>query len=539
MEKTQSLSPKNLWIAAALIGSVFAVFGRSLHYDFVYDDQWTIVQNTSLKSLLSLGRFFLDKTTTADPSSELPNLIYRPLPTLTFAADYHAWGFNTAPWRFENLLVHGLCGTLVFFFLLTQVKLSRTAAALGSLLFLFHPVQVETAVWINQRSNMLCFLGMAGGLWLLAKPFSIPRFLGALLALAAALLSKETAAVFPALVILQDLQNVKRGEEKKRLKERIGIYAVLSLVILAYIALRCHVTGQLSQRELRTHSHWGDLLMGADSWLEYWKLLLVPLHLTVSHGQTIDNPWNSPGPWVGALFLGACAILGTFLWRRRSKPEGRTAAGSLAWIFITLLPVLGIFPIDAVVCERFLYVPLFGAAVLWGWSWDALSRKKSLEMTGKSILVLITAAWITLSFQRTPAWENELTLWQSAVQEEPRNAFAHACCAEAYAQRGLLPDAIQEYEATLAHEPSVEIAYAALTNLSDLSNRIHEPDASLQWSQKALEIHPDSFPALYNRIESLGLLGKKQKALELLKQTRALYPDAVNWPALQENLRHL
>ena len=532
MEKTPSRPLKDWWIAAALLIAVFAVFGRSLPYHFVYDDQWTILKNYALESVRPLSRFLLEKNTTAVPSSGLQNLIYRPLATLSFALDRKLWGFDPRPWRFENLLLHGLNGILVFLFLLTQMRFSRPAAAFGSLLFLLHPVQVETVAWINQRSNLFCFLGMITALRYLAGSASTGRTAGGFAAFAGALLSKETAAVLPGLLALEDARSAQTGREKERLLKKTGVYAAAVFAVAAYVALRRSVIGQWSQRAPRSGSRLGDLLYGAASWLDYWRLILFPVHLTVSHTQTGDDPWRSPASWAGAVFLAASLAAAVWLWRRRAKIE----AAGLIWVFIALLPVLGIFPIDALLCERFLYVPLFGVAVLWACLWEALDSRKERRKAALAFFCAATAVWALLSFQRTAAWQDDITLWRAAVQTEPANAFAHACLGDAYIVANKPMPAVEEYSAVLQNRPTIPVAFAALNNLAHIYNALRRPDLSLPLSAKALEIHPDALPALYNRAESFALLGKRREALALLERLQALYPAVADWGAVRKEI---
>ena len=250
-----------------------------------------------------------------------------------------------------------------------------------------------------------------------------------------------------------------------------------------------------------------------------------------------ENPWRSPAAWTGAVFLLAYLALALLLWRRRAKPYCGPAAFALGWILLTLLPVLGILPIDAVVCERFLYVPLVGMAALWALAWDGLPRNG--RAFGRAALAALALVFAGLSLARIPAWSDDLALWRAAALAEPANAFAHACRAEAAAQRGFLREAVGEYDAALAGGPSTDIAFAALVNLADLHNRLGEAGLSLTRSRQALELRPGSFPPLRHRIESYMLLKKRREALEWTARAESLYPAGADWTELKRRIRAL
>ncbi len=528
-----------LLAGAVLLAAVFLVFGRGLPYDFVYDDRWTVVQNPALRHLRPLGRFFSQADTAAHPESGMARDIYRPLPTLTFAADLRLWSLRPWAFRLENLLLHGLNAFLVLL-LLRRMGLSPPAAALGAGVFLAHPAQAESVVWVTQRSNLLCLAGML--LALLGLGEGAPRRgktarAAGVLAFAAALLSKETAVVFPGLLLLWDARQDGGGLLKKDFwKKKAPLYGLLAALVLAYLALRYGALGRWAQRDFRAGGWLGNLLVGALSWWEYVKIVLRPVDLTVSHRQYVDVPWQSPWPWVGLALFAAQAWLAARLWRRRAT----LPAYALAWPLLTLLPVLGVVPAVTFVAERFLYAPLAGVGLLAGWTWDRVPTWSGRRRNGTALWRGTLCLWLLLlatgAFRRTGVWKNEVTLWESAVAQDPQNAFARVCLAQAYAGKKEYGRAEEEYRAALDRSPSLDTAFAALNNLAELRNRQGRPEQSLAWSEKALSLRPGAPAALYNRVVSLALLGKTRDALAALEEARDRHPDRPEWAALRERV---
>jgi hypothetical protein len=490
----------------AFVIPTLIVFGRSLRYPFVYDDQWLIVQNPAIRTLNPISRFFLDNQTSANPASGMNQIMYRPLPTLSFALDFKTWGLRPMAYRLENILLHGINGALLYALLTTSAGLSPAASVMGTAVFLFHPGQVESVVWITERSNLLCLMGVLLSLLCLSGRLTARRVLGGFAFFLFALLSKETAAVFPALLLIWN-GNAAREENRDGNRWPFFIDGTAIAMTLGYIALRHHVTGLFAQRSFRGGGFFSNWLTGAVSWLEYLKLIVWPFHLTVSHHQFINSPRENPWPWIGALFeIGTLIIVALLLARTKKHPSLRGIAGcALAWIFLTLMPVLGFVPTDTFVGEHFLYLPLIGVGCLVAVAWQALGQADVARL-GRMFIGVAIAGLIALTIRRTGDWKSETALWQSAIRLEPENAFAHACLAEADASNREFDKAELEYMAALTKNPSVDLAFAALNNLANIENRKNNPECALRWSDKASKIHPDSPVVLFNRRVSLTLL---------------------------------
>jgi protein O-mannosyl-transferase len=530
-----------------------ALYGRSLFAPFHYDDHWFIVRNASVREIVPVSRFFLDPASVAHPQSGLAGRVYRPLAAFSFAVDYRLWKLRPAVYRFENFLLHALAAALAFVFFTRSCGFSPAGAAVGVATFLVHPAQVESVVWISQRSNIFCLIGLLAGLVCLAGRPGWKRTLAGLAFLLFALFAKENAAVLIALLVLHNA--CFRSEEppppvpvpgepeeteeetaerlKKRRRKRMALYASVLALTGFYVLLRSAVLERFAQRDFR--GGWlENALVGAASWWEYLKLLIVPLHTTVSHDQYVSSPWQSPWPWVGVFCL--AGYLGIAAWRWR---KDRAIPFFLFWILIALSPVLGLVPIDTFVAERFLYVPLIGLGGLTGIIWErsgGFAPAPLSRLFSRGAVLTWTMALALLSFRQAGVWRDEMALWRSAVEREPHNAFARSNLAEVHAQRGEIQAAIHEYSAALSQGPSLELAFAAMNNLAELYNRQGEARRSLEWSERALQIRPDSPPTLYNRIVSFAMLGEKEKAFETLARAEDLAPASSLWPPLRERL---
>ncbi|MGQ0645741.1 MAG: tetratricopeptide repeat protein [Elusimicrobiota bacterium] len=510
-----------------LLSGVLIVYGRSLPYDFVYDDQWTIVQNPSIRPGVPLRRFFSDAGTVALPAVEMGKDVYRPLPTLSFLWDFRAWGLRPFWYRLENLLLHALNGGLLFLLLTRRLRLTPAAGAAGSALFLFHPAQVESVVWVTQRSNLLCLAGLLGAFLLAtgSRKISPARLWAGAACFAAALLSKETAAVFPVLLFLADAREA--AAEKRR--PRWALHAGALALTLAYLVLRRWAVGRWGQAVWPLEGTADRFFLAGRVWWEHLSLALLPLQLTVSHRLEDGRLLANPRAWAGLAALVACAWAARTAWRTGL----RRAAFGISWGILALAPNLGLVPTVTFAAERFLYVPLAGAAVLAAALWDRAGKGRT---AARAALIGAAVVWAGAAAARTGDWKNDVTLWRSAVRADPENLFARACLAEAHQSSGSPDDARREYRTILQGSSPEHLAFAAMNNLARLENQAGRPEEGLRWAEKALSLRPRSPQTLYNAAVSLGLLGRRNEALRAVDRGEEAEPGHARWAELRRKL---
>jgi tetratricopeptide (TPR) repeat protein len=477
-----------------------AVFGPSLSHGFVYDDRWTIEHNPALGAA-PWTAFFTDARTAARPETGMGKTIYRPLPTLSFHIQKKLGQDAPRDFRLISLALHALNAALLLA-VLRRAGIPFAAAAAGAALFLLHPAQVESVAWATQRSNLMMAGAFLGALLCLGPGAgSSPAGLwGGLALYGAALLSKETALVFP---LILWAAGFLPGEPRRGGK----IFAGLAALTAAYMLLRWSATGSWSQRPAG-ESPWADLLEGMGAFWEYLKIIIWPNRLTASHGRFIASPLASIQAWAGLALFSGWAAGALVLLRRKSEPARRAGFFGL-WIPLGLALVIGFFPTDTFVAERFLYLPLAGVAGLAALGFERLIAQGTRAWRVAAFIVLSALALRTI--RHLPAWKNEGALWENAVRVEPANGFAWACLGDARLEAGRRQDAEAAYRAALTRWITAPVAFATLNNLSTLLNIDGKPDEALVFSEKALRIAPDSPEAQGNRARALALIGRKKR----------------------------
>jgi len=196
------------FVLAVLILACVWVFGEGLHGPLVLDDALNLEDITRYLD----G----DKTAWAVITDNRSGPLGRPISMSTFVADAFLWGDSSWHAKRTNLILHLLIGCLIFLFIravLEAVRCPRREIEIGSLLitalWLFHPINVSSVLYLIQRMAQLSTLFMLFGLivFLYARRRMdrqqasgyLLLWLGVPLLTVAAVLSKENGVLLPLL----------------------------------------------------------------------------------------------------------------------------------------------------------------------------------------------------------------------------------------------------------------------------------------------------------------------------------------------------
>jgi hypothetical protein len=341
---------------------------------------------------------------------ELGGGMYRPLPLASYALD---WRVATTAWfHAVNVLWHA--GASVAVAMLSRRWAGDRGALAAGLIFAVHPVHVEAVANLVGRAELMAALFTALAVYAAVALDSVAWCAAAL---AAGLLSKENAAVAPALIAWAWAAGLDRPSRR-----RMAVYAASWVVVgAAYVAARWLVLHDQGAIE-----NGAPIFIGASPWQIRWtavaafgdfaRLLVFPLHLRVDYSPAERT--LVPTPLDGRFALGLlCLVLwGGLLalaWRRGRKVE----AYGLGWIGVALLPVANLlYPAGVLVAERTLYLPSMGLALAAG---AALGRLEVRRLAVALGLVVVVGGVRTA--YRVPVWRDDLTVVQSELEDSPRS----------------------------------------------------------------------------------------------------------------------
>jgi hypothetical protein len=200
------MTRKALILFVCLAGFVTVVYSNHFENEFHFDDFHTIVQKPFIRDIHNVPRFFAG----AEFTSVLPaNRVWRPLVFTSLAIDYRL-GNAMKPFYFHLSTFLWFLALLALMFALFRRIFDQAhphagniwAAWFGTTLFAVHPAVAETVNYIIQRADLYSTLGVVASLvtWIYLPRARKYGFY--LLPLAAAVLSKPPAMVFPVILFL-------------------------------------------------------------------------------------------------------------------------------------------------------------------------------------------------------------------------------------------------------------------------------------------------------------------------------------------------
>jgi len=455
----------NLFNVAALFFLSFLAYLNAFENRFVWDDELFVVNNAEIRDLGTYPKFFMEGSQN----------LYRPLRTVLYAATYRFSGLKPAGYHLVGKALNSLT-VCSLYALLALLFNNRRGAFWGALLFALHPVHTEKVAYITSSFDILgdFFWLSAFACYVAYRRGGAGSYLAGSLALfLLGLLSSETAAVTPMVIVLYDLTigksapgggpawpgggesapggvfAVPGGSRPLRLRPFPFLWGPFFAVLAGYLLLRFSVLGAVSRTggSLVPPDLAGYFVTTAGVVAQYFRLMLVPWPLVPYHevGQAVR-----PYPFslvVSAVGISAAVLAAALYYRRR--PE---YAFSFLWFFAVLSPNLNFIPTGTLMAERYIYVPSavisFFASITFA---KASDKGKKLLAT---LFFLVACVYFAGTFARNRAWRDEAALWTSAIEADPVGSdVAASNLAILLSGRGMDAEAIKLLEAARRAAP--------------------------------------------------------------------------------------
>jgi len=486
------------WVALVLACAAVVAYIPALGGPFLFDDM----------SLPMLG------SNAADSWFSFVQRGVRAVTNLSFVADRTLWGLNTGPYHVENLLLHLVNAWLAFLILrrlLTRAGRAATAAswgaALGSALFLLHPLQTEAVSYIASRSEVLCaFFSYLALLLAISRPgaLGVVRSAGVLLLLALGVAAKEPAVAMAAVLILTDVWFGEQPDWAAPLK-RWMLYAPMLLGGLAGGWTIYHIVAREGSAGKTAGIAPIDYLLtqGKVVWL-YLRLMLLPV------GQNIDHAFPAtrmPGDALAWLGLAGILALAVAAWALRRRYP--VASLGLLMFLLLLAPTSSILPIADTMVERRVYLGSLGLAAIAAEFVARIESRRAVRLLLAGLAVVL-AGW---TWQHNALYASSEAMWQSAVNANPSNSRAHFQLADAYFREGRCAEALPHFNAVAQLEKP---DYRLLVNWSQALDCAGDSGAAVEKLRAAtrLERNHAAWSALGMVLAKRGDLPGALKALE-------------------------
>jgi protein O-mannosyl-transferase len=486
------------------------VYMRCLGNGFVFDDYPAIVQNDALAQWSFIWKSpFHDLWWFRDPQRLPQSAYYRPLQNVWLALNYHLVGLSPVGWHVLKILLH-LVVVLLSFRLAQLLTGSVGAALLAALLFGVLPVHVESVIWAEAIPEPLAAVFELSALCLFIRRASA-RGRGLVLSLflfAGALLSHESAIVFPLLVAAYVFFFQKAGTQSEPdiFSPRVTAISVASrmwsalqrsapffAVALLYLGIRAMLFGGslfgfahppvvhptiikdtlvfVRPRPIHTLAQLLATMPGV--LVFYVGLLLMPWRVGPAHNVDFATPLGLHNFVVPTAVAAAIIALGYFALRR--SPRRELYLFCAAWWLISLGPALNLDHVSALVQDRYEYLASFGFCVMAG---DLAVEAAGKNITRKRIVTVLATAvisvYVAVLWRAELIWHDNVTLFSRSVEMSPGSAYYHKALAQALMDSGDLNGATQQLTVASRLAPDDSAIHLALGLLYMRMNRDHD-----------------------------------------------------------------
>jgi protein O-mannosyl-transferase len=363
--------------------------------------------------------------------ADLPGRVLgnRPLTWVSLRLDFALFGPGPFGPHLTNLLLHLGNGCLVFLLVRGTLRTPNVATRLAATtasglalavatLWVVHPLATEAVAYAAQRSTVLAaaflLLALLATLRAADPGSSAARRIGVLIALAAAMASKEDAAAGPLLVILYERAFLL--PDWRTWRRRLPWYSVL---LATWIVVACCMAMGPENQTVGANRRLG---VGALDWLytqagvvlHYARLAVWPMPLRGAYDWGIVRSFGDA--WLPGLAVLALLALSIGCWRRL---PWWGFVGSV--FFLLLAPTSTVLPIvTEVIAERRAYLPMLAVVVALVFSGWALLRRVAgggAGLIGTSLTVIASLTLATTTRENVGHYLDEASFWQDAYEK--------------------------------------------------------------------------------------------------------------------------
>lgn len=392
-------------------------------------------------------------------------------------------GPHSSVFAIFNILIHSLNGVFLFL-ILHKIIVSKPACFLGALLFLIHPIQVESVSWLTGFRDLLgahfSLLFILLFLLHINEDLSFSKksflFAASLISFVLAMLSKPSAISAPLIV----------GAIIFFALRKKVLFNALKLSVFIIIALPfCYINSSLQSGFVYQYSTdvWTRPFVAADAVLFYLYKFLWPVTLTIDYGRNPMVALNDIWGYLGIFLLPALFIL-LFLKRNALRFE---LCAFLIFVF-GVLPYLGLsifqFQSISTVTDHYAYIGLAGFALLVANILVKFSQKYVL-----AAVAIALSLFAGKTFFQTHNWTDNEALYKHAVSCNPDSRLSNMNLGIFYARTNRLdvaePILLHAYELSIQSR-NHDLALI-LQTLSDIYVREKRLDENVRMLQKVVD----------------------------------------------------
>jgi tetratricopeptide (TPR) repeat protein len=482
----------------------FILYAQILTFNLVYCDDVNIIQTdyNRISSISNLPKEFFKGYINTD--------YYRPIINVSFVLNAAIGGQNTFVYHLSNILFHIIACSLIFYILL-NLGYKRTTSLAASLIFAASPIFVNAVAWIPGRNDVIMSIFSFAAFLNIIKfkktglnKYVIYNILFYLLAV----LSKETALLLPVIFFTYIIFDEQKYNVSIITKSTAG----WTIVLLIWFILR-------SSADLGSNINrfgFDVILMNLSVIPEFIIKFLIPFNLSVLPTYSLL-----------LTLLGTIIILAFLVYAYLYKKLTKKVLFGFLWFLVLLFPTVFVTVSNSNDWNEYLecrsYLPLFGIILLLLNLIPERFRDFEIKLNGYVFIGIIAIlSFITITESRN--YENELTFYESAVSDSPKQALFNEILGNIYYDKKLYELAEKTYIQMAQDNPTYTKYQLKLGEY--YYNRQFYKEA-IQPLNKALALDSANKNAMSMLINSYYNDKQYEKAISMLEN---IYRDVENYP---------
>lgn len=423
-----------------LLGITIAIYAPGLHGPFLFDDEGNITRNDPVL-ISEITPETLYQAAFSTPAGPLK----RPISYVSFAINHVFTGLDPFYFKLTNLAIHLLCGLLIY--LLSRQLLwglgkvhgpslsderRHWVSLLASALWLLHPLNLTTVLYIVQRmtslSTLFVLLGLLGYCWarnrqLQGRPGTLALIASISVFTPLAAFSKEIGALLPFLMFTLELTLYRFSCTNRTEKQRLLIFFAVVAVFPAVLAagyLISHIDNIATGYATRDFTLGERLLTQARAIWFYIFMGITPSisQLGLFHDDFIISRGFFTPISTGLAIVGIIGLLAAVWLLRKRAP---LVSLGLLFFLVGHSMESSVFALE-MVHEHRNYLPIYGIILPLAYYVTQPGFLPNIRFAGAGLGVLLMIFFAVSTHIRANYWSDPIQLAVVETQNHPNSA---------------------------------------------------------------------------------------------------------------------
>jgi tetratricopeptide (TPR) repeat protein len=450
--------------------------------------------------------------------------------------DVELFGMNSGAIHFINVIYHTV-NSILLLYIFARITGNVNFSVLVASLFAFHPLHVESVVWISERKDLLSaffFFVIIIVYSFYVKGPNIYKYFCLVIFLVLGLMSKPMLVTTPFVLLLLDWWPFSRVSKCSPRSKISGVengyvaeYPVawlikekLPLVFLCFISSYITIIAQrkggaIASLDLSLSMRIYNAVV---SYAIYLYKLVWPCNLGVfyPYQELSIQSWHV---WVSLVLLLMVTLLSVSWIRKRPW-----FAVGWYWYLGMLFPVIGLVQVGAQgMADRYTYLPLIGIFIIFSWfliEYMGKVQKGSYLFFAINILIIVPLAM--KSYVQLSYWKDTEKLFLHTINVTNKNWLMHNNYGEFLRREGRLGEALDHLNKSISINPKHASAWnnygAALAQSGQTGN-------ALEALREAVRQKPDYETAWNNLGNVYSEIGRVEESIIAYKKAISLKND--------------